>query len=186
VFNFLKLSHNFFFILNLFSCIHLTNSLLNCNFCTDFSLKVKYSDFHKIYITIPNQSLDIYIYFNRPLLVLMCHRFSSVLGIYIYLCDQFSLTANWSFSKCLSQSFVYWLGWNPSVVKRTVHIFLTFACFGKKYMLIPCPDLIVQFKAAHWTILHIWFREQYHPFLITRTRKLNLTHMEKGCQRVPY
>ena len=60
------------------------------NFCTDFPLKVKYSNFHKIYITIPNQSLDIYIYFNRPLLVLMCHRFSSVLGIYIYLWDQFS------------------------------------------------------------------------------------------------
>jgi hypothetical protein len=33
------------------------------------------------------------------------------------------LTANWSFSKCFSQSFVYWLGWNPSVFKRTVHIF---------------------------------------------------------------
>ena len=31
------------------------------NFCTDFPLKVKYSDFHKIYITIPKQSLDIYI-----------------------------------------------------------------------------------------------------------------------------
>ena len=31
------------------------------NFCTDFPLKVKYGDFHKIYITIPKQSLDIYI-----------------------------------------------------------------------------------------------------------------------------
>ena len=30
------------------------------NFCTDFPLKVKYSDFHKIYINIFKQNLDIY------------------------------------------------------------------------------------------------------------------------------
>ena len=59
------------------------------NFCTDFPLKVKYSDVHIIYITIPKQSLDIYI-LHPSLLVVMCHRFSSVLGIYIYLCDRFS------------------------------------------------------------------------------------------------
>ena len=33
------------------------------------------------------------------------------------------LTTNLSFSKCLSQSCVYWLGWNSSDFKRTVHIF---------------------------------------------------------------
>jgi tryptophan synthase beta subunit len=33
--------------------------------------------------------------------------------------------------------------------KNNVHIFLNFASFGNRYMLIPCPDLIVQFKAAH-------------------------------------
>ena len=30
------------------------------NFCTDFPLKVKYSDFHKVYINIFEQNLDIY------------------------------------------------------------------------------------------------------------------------------
>ena len=43
------------------------------------------------------------------------------------------------------------------------------------------PDLGVPIKSKH-----IWFREQYHPFMITQTRKLNLADMEKGCQRVPY
>jgi hypothetical protein len=36
------------------------------NFCTNFPLKVKYSDFHKIYINISKENLDIYKKIIRP------------------------------------------------------------------------------------------------------------------------
>jgi hypothetical protein len=82
------------------------------NFCTDFPLKVKYSDFHKIYINILKENLDIYK--NHPS-VTDCRLY------YVFTCANLYLT----------------------------YFFLTFAICGNRYVLMPCPDLIVQFKAAH-------------------------------------
>jgi hypothetical protein len=102
------------------------------NFCTDFPLKVKYSDFHKIYINIFKENLDIYK--NHP----------SVTDCRLYYV--FRLTGAIDFSNLYLTYFVFHDTWSESLTTLSESQYL----YQEDYhSMVQCAALNCTVKSGH-------------------------------------
>ena len=151
------------------------------NFCTDFPLKVKYSDFHKIYITIPKQSLDIYILHPS---VTCCHVSPIFVCIrYLHLPVRSNLYLMY---------FVFHDTWSESLTTLSESQYL----YQENYhSMVQCAALNCTIKSGHGISMYlfpkdaklrkIWtVRLKTDGFQPSQYTKLCERHFEKnqGCQ----